>query len=306
LVLEIIRLVTVHPALVHFTIGALPIIVVAYGVASWTRSEKWTFVGDVALAITAPLTVLTAVFGLVAYFTVGWPGGLETWSWLHLALGALATSAIVALAIARMRARRRSLVSGTPTFAAAGALAALVLFTGWIGGEVLVFHSGMAVKAAASGSLAPPLARFSTAPPRDLEASMDRVRAAWSEVTTRAASMIVHAPTPAELDAVERAAREIETTARWIETDGAKTLPNPGGAMPALHDHPHDHAARGAAKAEAMPSTRADHLVEMARDLEAHASAVASAAHAQSLDEIMRTTGQLGAECAGCHVELRW
>jgi hypothetical protein len=167
----------------------------------------------------------------------------------------------------------------------------------------------MAVKAAASGSLAPPLARVSTAPPRDLEASMDRVRAAWSEMTTHTASMIVRAPTPVELDVVERAARVIETTARWIQTDGAKTLPDPGGPMPALHDHARDrggHDGRGAAKAEAMPSTRADHLVEMARDLEAHASAVALAAHAQSLDEIMRTSGELGAECAGCHVELRW
>jgi hypothetical protein len=207
-----------------------------------------------------------------------------------------------------MRARWRgtAAVAGKPMSIASAALGALVLFVGWIGGEVLVFHSGMAVKAAGLGALAPPLVRHWNRPPRDLEESMDRVRSSWSDVTTRAAKMVALAPRGPELEAVERSARVIEDTARWMQTDGPKTMPDPRGPMPSLHDEHHDHVLRGLSQAEPMPATRADHLVAMARDLEGHASAVEAAAHAQSLDGVMTAAGALGAECSDCHSELRW
>lgn len=40
--MEIIRLVTVHPMLVHFTLGGLPLIILAYAVAARRQSARWT------------------------------------------------------------------------------------------------------------------------------------------------------------------------------------------------------------------------------------------------------------------------
>ena len=105
--LEFARLVTVHPALVHFTIGALPIVIVAYAMAAVRRSPAWTFVGDVALTSTAALTLFTFAFGLVSNAMVRWPGGLDTWRWLHLAFGALSTLLLAGLAGFRLFQRRR-------------------------------------------------------------------------------------------------------------------------------------------------------------------------------------------------------
>jgi uncharacterized membrane protein len=48
LVINVIRLVTVHPFLVHFSIGILPVMVLGYAAAVWFKSERWSFVGDAA------------------------------------------------------------------------------------------------------------------------------------------------------------------------------------------------------------------------------------------------------------------
>jgi uncharacterized membrane protein len=50
---HVVRLATIHPALAHFTIGGLPLIVAAYAIAVWRRSPAWTLVGDAALVLTA-------------------------------------------------------------------------------------------------------------------------------------------------------------------------------------------------------------------------------------------------------------
>ncbi len=64
--MEPIRLITIHPALVHVPLGVLPLLVLAYALARRGDSERWTFVGDVLLFITAAFTLLTATFGLLA------------------------------------------------------------------------------------------------------------------------------------------------------------------------------------------------------------------------------------------------
>src|SRR5579883_555912 len=97
--LSVLRLVTVHPSLVHFTIGALPLLLLAYAVAAWRRSERWTFVGDVTLFVTAVLTLLVAAFGLVASFVMAWPADVGTWRWIHLAVGAGVTAALLVFAL---------------------------------------------------------------------------------------------------------------------------------------------------------------------------------------------------------------
>ena len=141
---HVVRLATIHPVLAHFTIGGLPLIVIAYAMAVWRRSPAWTFVGDVgarrhggADARHRPLRA-----------------GLERG-------GAVAgRHREVALAPSRLRRRRRRLrwrssprcasSCGAATEPVGRALLAAVLgrrrpsrgITGWIGGEVLVFHSG--------------------------------------------------------------------------------------------------------------------------------------------------------------------
>ena len=64
--LHVVRLATVHPLLAHFTIGGLPLILIAYALSVWRRSPAWTLVGDAALVVTAALTLGTGAFGLVS------------------------------------------------------------------------------------------------------------------------------------------------------------------------------------------------------------------------------------------------
>ena len=93
--LTAVRLVTVHPVLTHFTIGGLPLIVIAYGIAVWGRWPAWTRVGDAALVVTAVLTLFTLAFGLVSNFVLPWPGGIAIWRWVHLGFGVATTVALV-------------------------------------------------------------------------------------------------------------------------------------------------------------------------------------------------------------------
>src|SRR5512134_3358792 len=102
-----IRATTVHPALVHFTLGVVPVFLVAYAIASARRSPRWTFAGDVAVWIGAALTPATVASGLVSNALVSWPGGMQVWRWLHLGLAVASAVLFLALAVARLRALRR-------------------------------------------------------------------------------------------------------------------------------------------------------------------------------------------------------
>src|SRR5262249_31785142 len=102
-----VRLVTIHPALTHFTLGALPILVIAYAQAARRPSERWTFVGDVTLFVTALSAIATVTFGLVSNGLLYWSADLARWRWLHLAFGAATTAMLVAFAAWRLIAQRR-------------------------------------------------------------------------------------------------------------------------------------------------------------------------------------------------------
>src|SRR5205814_2059357 len=127
--IEIFRLVTLHPALVHFALGGLPILVVAYVLARWRRSERWSFVGDVAATVTAAAATASLASGLLSNALVPWPGGLESWRALHLAGGVASALALVTLAVGRLAARRRHPVSGNAALAGSLIAAAFVAFT---------------------------------------------------------------------------------------------------------------------------------------------------------------------------------
>ncbi len=276
-----IRATTLHPALVHFTLGVVPVILLAYGIAVARGSERWRFAGDVALWVGAASTLATVASGLVANALVPWPGGTATWRWMHLAAGVASAVVFLGIAVARLKAFRRGAPAGRGTLAAAVALSAMLGFTGWIGGEVLVFHSGIAVAAAGHGALAPTVSRART-PPRDLVEAMGRIRGAWAEATTAYDRMLVHHPTAEGYARVASAARDLRPLAEWLETAGPKEAARKGG--PEL----------------------AAIMEQLAGILRRRVEALEQAAAAARWTEVTQALGAVTSTCAGCHAAARW
>jgi uncharacterized membrane protein len=283
--LAIARLETIHPALVHFTLGGLPLMVLAYAVA-WlgrrdpARAARWGFVGDAALVLTAALSVLTFAFGLVSNAQLAWPEGLQRFRLLHLWGGALVAVLLVGLAVARVLARRRAV--GPVTFTAAALSSLLALGVGWIGGEVLVFHGGMAVRAAARGMLSPPLEAPGSGgqAPANLVQAMDRLRASWSALRLEQARMLLERPSDAAFGRLRAEAARLGAIAGWIAAE-----------EPARWN------------AEGLDGGQ---LVAMAETLSMKAPLVERAAAKQDLVAVTLALGQTDAACGGCHLTLRW
>jgi cytochrome c556 len=161
-----------------------------------------------------------------------------------------------------------------PVLAAALVVAAVAGFTGWVGGEVLVFHAGMAVRAAGDGALAPPTSSRTTA--RDFLDAMRQVRARWAAIETHLAWMLVHQPRDAEFAAVEDDARQMAVLARAMADFGARE-PRHG-----------------------------DTLASMAQTLAGDADDLADAAKKKSLQDLATALGETSGHCADCHEETRW
>jgi uncharacterized membrane protein len=276
-----IRAATVHPALVHVTLGVLPVIVVSYALAIARRSDRWSFAGDVALWVGAVFTLGSAASGLVANALVPWPEGLGAWRWLHLGAAVASAAVYLALAAVRFRAFRRGAAAGRGTLGVALALAAMLGVTGWIGGEVLVFHAGMAVTAAAHGALAPTLVRAS-APPADLEEAMGQLRGAWAEASTAYGLMLVEHPTADGYARVAAAAKDLARVAAWLETEGPRRAGEHGG-----------------------PEVAAT-VEQMAGIFRARAGQLERAATEERWSGVTQALGALTSTCAGCHEAARW
>jgi uncharacterized membrane protein len=272
---HVVRLATIHPALTHFTIGGLPLIVIAYAIAVWRRSPAWTLVGDAALVVTAALTVGTGVFGLVSNAVVPWPGGIESWRWIHLGFGIATTTLLAALAALRLVFRRPDTPASPALLGCVVVVAAVALFTGWVGGEVLVYHSGMAVRAAGDGALAPPVFD-STKRPKDFLAAMRQVRAAWGAINTRLAWMLVQHPRDEDFARIEHDARRVEELTKVMADEGAKD------------------------------GKAADVLASMSQTLGGDADDIAEAAKKKSLQDIAHAVGEMSGHCADCHEQVRW
>ncbi|HXU74573.1 MAG TPA: DUF2231 domain-containing protein [Polyangia bacterium] len=273
--LHVVRLATVHPALAHFTIGGLPLIVIAYGIAVWRRSPAWTLVADAALVVTAALTLATGTFGLVSNAIVPWPGGIESWRWTHLGFGIATTVLLATLAVLRLAFRRSDVPARAPVFAAAIIVAGVAAFTGWVGGEVLVFHSGMAVRAAGDGAFAPPVSD-STERPKDFLGAMRQVRASWGAINTRLAWMLVQHPRDEDFQRIEHDARRMQALTKVMADEGAKY------------------------------GKAADTIASMAQTLGGDADDIAEAAKKKSLQDIAHGVGEASSHCADCHEETRW
>jgi len=272
---HVVRLATIHPALTHFTIGGLPLIVIAYAIAVWRRSSAWTLAGDAALVVTAALTVGTGIFGLVSNAVVPWPGGIETWRWIHLGFGVATTTLLAALAVLRLVFRRPDTPISPPLLGVVVIVAGVALFTGWVGGEVLVFHSGMAVRAAGDGALAPPVFD-STKRPKDFLDAMRQVRAAWGAINTRLAWMLVQHPRDEDFARIEHDARRMEELTKVMADEGAKN------------------------------KQAADVLASMSQTLGGDADDLAEAAKKKSLQDIAHALGEMSGHCADCHEQVRW
>lgn len=270
--LHVARLATVHPALAHFTIGGLPLIVIAYGIAVWRRSLAWTLVGDAALTVTAALTLATLAFGLVSNAVVPWPGGLGTWRWVHLGFGIATTVLLAALAAIRLAVRHPDRAAPAPLLLAALVAAAVAAFTGWVGGEVLVFHAGMAVRAAGDGALALPVRDTK---PKDFLDAMQQVRSRWGAINARLAWMLVQHPRDQDFAEIAAHARRMEELTHAMADFGAR-----------------------------MP--QGDTLASMAQSLGGDASDIVEAAQKKSLEDLAHAVGEASGDCASCHQETRW
>jgi hypothetical protein len=266
-ILHPVRLATVHPLLAHMTIGGTVMFVLAYVIATQRRSSAWTFAGDVVLILTTLFTVGTFLFGLVSNYVVPWPGGIELWRAIHLWLAFAATLALVMMSVVRLRQRRGSdapprLTTGLGIVVAAGAIAV----TGWIGGEVLVYHSGMAVRAAGDGAFAPPVTGRRQA--KDFLDAMREARGAWGGITAELGWMLVQHPRD---EGWERIANDAERMQLFA------------GLMAKEPD-----------------------MDERSNELADEAQRIAAAARAHKLTDLSKIVGETGATCARCHEEERW
>jgi uncharacterized membrane protein len=258
------RLVTLHPALAHLAIGATAVALVAYVLAAWARQPRWSFAGDVALLVAAPSVLTTAMFGLVSDRLVQWPGGLETWRIIHMVAGLTAAASIACVAVVRWR--RRVKQSGSLQAIALAVIAGIIGATGWVGGEVLVFHSGMAVSAAGDGALAPPLRHAHHK--KDFLGAMHRVRAAWGGINAELAWILVHEPRDAGFSRIAGYADELAAGARSMGDD--------------------------------------PEVADEARTLKVDAIKLGEAARAKDLQALPPAIGKLSSDCAHCHHDARW
>jgi uncharacterized membrane protein len=305
-----VRLVTVHPSLVHVSIGAVPLLLVAYVVAAARRSTTWSFAGDLALFVATPFTVAAAAFGLVSRFALFWPDDLEVWRDVHLGLGVAATALLVLLAAWRI-VRRREPVS-TRFVAVLGLAALAIAGAGWVGGEQLVFHAGMAVRGGALGMLAPPLG--SARAPRGFVDAMGRMRAHLAAVTDDVSEMAMDHPDARRFADAAGNARALAETARWLgahpesfperSTSGSdeERVAGHGGGTGGDRGRASDE--RG--DADLGAADPALEIANYAPAIEELGHRLAGAAVAHDLERLAAVTGLAQATCAACHASVRW
>lgn len=124
----------IHPILVPMPIGLLvaaavsDLVSISGGGSFWARASRWLLRGGIATGVTA------AAAGAIDFLTVEQARRPE--GWIH------ATGNTVVLALAATSLRLRADDAHVP-FAAAvvsGSAAALLLLTGWMGGELVFTH----------------------------------------------------------------------------------------------------------------------------------------------------------------------
>lgn len=318
---DVLRWTTIHPAVVHLPIGIFALGAVAYVVAAAKRSERWSFAADVMGIAGAVSLVVAAAFGLVSWFVVDWPGGISTWPTVHMVLGLVGTGVALLFMIGRIRARRRTALVGAPSAAVAVLILLAVGFVGWIGGEVLVFHNGIAVAGAGHGALAPAMASDEQRP-ESIEDAMGSMRGAWATATVTTAEMVVQEPTSERFETVAQAAGRLQQLSRWVANHAGEHA-HPGGEAEAkaggeaeghghgeeaeAHGHAEEGKGAGAEAAAAHDGASAKQRIRgMSMTLADMAGQLQQAARQEDLPEVTRQLGEIGAQCGSCHQEHRW
>lgn len=287
---DIVRINTLHPALVHLPLGIIPLCLLAYFVAASmgaARGGRWVFVGDVALASAVVVTTLSAAAGYLAYFRLQWPGALDPWPLVHLVLGTSTTVGIWLIAGFRYRALKRSSSEARVSSARAQrwslplsmtGITVAALATGYIGGEVLVFHGGMAVKAGAQGMLAPPL-RVDHRSPDSLHDAMHKMRGLWASSVAVSTRALTETPAAEHFRQIADDAEGLQKLTRWVIDWAHQPKPD------AQH--------------------HAD-LDRLAQEMEDQALKLEQAATQADLPATLDALGKVSAACASCHVQARW
>lgn len=284
-----VRLETIHPMLVHLTIGGVVLLAIAYTISAIRRSNEWSFAGDVILLVTTLITLATASLGFVADWVVSWPGGLGLWRWLHLGLGALSTVLLGIITYARWRKRiEHSETKRTGVLLASIGTMIVVFAGGWIGGEVLVYHSGIAVQAAGKGALAPAL-HINKKAPGGLHDAMHEIRGSWSPIQTTLAEMLVHQPDPEQFKKVRLHAERVEVLGKFIHD---KTRP-----VDYMHSKSKDEDYKG---------KREKHFEQKSTELATTAQLLKDAADRHDIEATTQSGSRLTELCASCHYSLRW
>jgi len=196
-----------------------------------------------------------------------------------------------------MTRRRVGSLTGTGALIASIFVSILIAATGWIGGEILVYTSGMAVQAAGNGAFAP-IGMSGTGTPVDFPDAMGRTRAAWASITTQVGEMIVQHPSDEAFSAVAKDAQRLEQVANWISTEGPRHAPGVDKPMNSSSD-PGQSQTHGA-------FTRGQLITFMGAQLENEAQTMAQQARQKDLEQLVKEVGRTSALCASCHEELRW
>jgi hypothetical protein len=180
---------------------------------------------------------------------------------------------LLAIAAWRFSMRRAHPIAPALVFVAALVAAGAAGFTGAIGGEVLVFHSGMAVRAAGDGALSPPV---TDAEPKDFLGAMREVRAAWGGVMSEMSWMLVQHPSDEAFARIERDAERMKKFAAMMADQ-----------------------VKGAGQTHDM-------LVSMSQTLAGDADDLIEAAKKKSLQDLTTAVGDASGHCADCHDQTRW
>jgi uncharacterized membrane protein len=288
--MQLLRLTTVHPLLTHLSLGLLFALGVFYAVAALRPSARWLFAGDAALGLCALVTPVTAAFGLASNAALSWPGGFAPWRWLHLGLGVATTVLVGGLALVRLWARARP--PGVAFLGALGLLGVVAVATGWIGGELLVYRGGMAVRAGGEGALAPPLdLRTPRGEPRNVADAMGRLRPAFGAAVSDASWILVNQPDNARFAAVAAAAARMAALGRWLAERPAEG-----------EEQGPDEIARVAGRDEAA----ARDLNRFGAALAVGAGRLGDAARRRDVHDTLEALGAVATTCCGCHEATRW
>ncbi len=137
------RLVEVHPAVVHFPIALLPVAIAADAAGEGTGNRDLLAVGKLGIVAATVSAAIAGVFGFIAQEEVNAEGEARAILQTHRTLNVLALGAMTALAFARAGRKRPGLGYLLGGLATMG----LVTYSAYLGGKLVYDHGAGVAKA---------------------------------------------------------------------------------------------------------------------------------------------------------------